>query len=234
MTGTTPPTPLSPTKTRTPPELREEDRLNAYNEGFADGRREVEALEAKLADVLWMSTCTKCGLRAVPTTYPVGGGSEPLRLVYRCPSEECGYAVSQPMAATFAEKDQEIEKQRANIIDMDVSLQHHDAETAEADERIAALESKLRTVERERDLAIAHDRQPYPTAAAYEAACEALNATKSKLREAEERNVQLRAALYGTTAANQMVDALRPLDVRDLTNEPPRPFTAALQDAKGK
>lgn len=39
--------------------------------------------------------------------------------------------------------------------------------------RVEELSGHVRHVERERDLAIAHDRQPYPTAAAYEAVCQA-------------------------------------------------------------
>src|SRR5688572_28460694 len=37
------------------------------------------------------------------------------------------------------------------------------------------LNARLAEVEAERDAAIAHDRQPYPTADAYEAACHALH-----------------------------------------------------------
>jgi hypothetical protein len=45
----------------------------------------------------------------------------------------------------------------------------------------------LREAERQRDFAIAHDRQPYPTVWAYEQACKALRASQAEagaLREA--------------------------------------------------
>jgi len=53
----------------------------------------------------------------------------------------------------------------------------------ERDENEAAFKAwhrRCMEAETERDLAITHDRQPYPTAWAYERACEALN--KHKLR----------------------------------------------------
>lgn len=51
------------------------------------------------------------------------------------------------------------------------------------------LQSELAEMKRERDLAIAHDRQPYPTAYAYEKTCEALELSKSQ-------NAKLIEALY--------------------------------------
>jgi len=61
------------------------------------------------------------------------------------------------------------------------------------DKRIAALEADLarerqraEKAERERDLALAHDTQPYPTADAYEKVCAALEKQKRLLGEAEE------------------------------------------------
>jgi chromosome segregation ATPase len=50
-------------------------------------------------------------------------------------------------------------------------------------DRIAQLTADVKRLTKERDLAIAHDRQPYPTAEAYEKACAALN----KHREAHEK-----------------------------------------------
>lgn len=52
-------------------------------------------------------------------------------------------------------------------------------ELGAAKARIEELSGHIRHIERERDLAIAHDRQPYPTAAAYEAVCTA-NERKDK------------------------------------------------------
>lgn len=50
-------------------------------------------------------------------------------------------------------------------------------------------------LKRERDLAIAHDRQPYPTAEAYEKVCEVLHKREAELAEVEQREKQLRKAL---------------------------------------
>lgn len=46
---------------------------------------------------------------------------------------------------------------------------------------IEEMSGHMRSVEKERDLAIAHDRQPYPTAAAYEAVCLANEAKDKEL-----------------------------------------------------
>ena len=49
--------------------------------------------------------------------------------------------------------------------------------TCKAD--LAVARARLAEVERERDLAIAHDRQPYPTAHAYEQVCKALETSRA-------------------------------------------------------
>ena len=49
----------------------------------------------------------------------------------------------------------------------------------------AALRDKLAQVEQERDYAIAHDRQPYPTSWAYEQVCKALDEHKCQLAAVE-------------------------------------------------
>lgn len=63
----------------------------------------------------------------------------------------------------------------------------------EAIATISHLQARLEAAERERDEAIAHDRQPYPTAAAYEAVCVALRKHKTDLAIAEARAKVLRA-----------------------------------------
>lgn len=45
---------------------------------------------------------------------------------------------------------------------------------------LSSLRARLAEAERERDLAIAHDRQPYPTAEAYELVCAAMHKTKAE------------------------------------------------------
>jgi len=52
-------------------------------------------------------------------------------------------------------------------------------ELGQAKAHIEELSRHVKNIEKERDLAIAHDRQPYPTAAAYEAVCQA-NERKDK------------------------------------------------------
>lgn len=59
-------------------------------------------------------------------------------------------------------------------------------------ETVLALLDRIEAAEKERDLAIAHDRQPYPTAYAYEKACEALRETKARLSTAEQECERLR------------------------------------------
>ncbi len=58
-------------------------------------------------------------------------------------------------------------------------------------------QAALAACEQERDLAIAHDRQPYPTAWAYEQACKALESTKQQLAQAQERVRELERESYG-------------------------------------
>lgn len=50
---------------------------------------------------------------------------------------------------------------------------------------LASLRTKLAEAERQRDLAVAHDRQPYPTAAAYEAVCAARDKWHRRAETAE-------------------------------------------------
>ena len=58
---------------------------------------------------------------------------------------------------------------------------------------IAVAETEQAGLRRERDLAIAHDRQPYPTAWAYEQACTALHAQRARAEAAEARLASVRA-----------------------------------------
>jgi hypothetical protein len=59
-----------------------------------------------------------------------------------------------------------------------------DAE-ADADAVMAVRDRRLEQLTRARDLAIAHDRQPYPTAWAYEQACKALETHRKRADDAE-------------------------------------------------
>ena len=66
----------------------------------------------------------------------------------------------------------EAEWQRDNARDQ--FLDHYNGTSGQLD-RVRELETALRERTRERDLAVEHDRQPYPTAWAYEQACRVLN-----------------------------------------------------------
>jgi hypothetical protein len=50
---------------------------------------------------------------------------------------------------------------------------------------LPVLRQRAEQAERERDLAVAHDRQPYPTAWAYEQACKALDKHRARAEQAE-------------------------------------------------
>ena len=65
-----------------------------------------------------------------------------------------------------------------------------------------ALQSELETVKRERDLAINHDRQPYPTAFAYEQACKVIKSLRTQLADVELKKSQL------ADIANKTIDEL--------------------------
>lgn len=56
----------------------------------------------------------------------------------------------------------------------------------------AKLRAELATASEERDLAIGHDRQPYPTAWAYDQACAALNQHRERADRAEQKLAELR------------------------------------------
>jgi hypothetical protein len=58
----------------------------------------------------------------------------------------------------------------------------------------APLEAEVRELRRERDLAIAHDGQPYPTADAYERTAEALYQQRSRADHLEAEVARLKAA----------------------------------------
>lgn len=52
---------------------------------------------------------------------------------------------------------------------------------------VKRLIARVRAAEREREEAIAHDRQPYPTAAAYEKVCVALQRAKDRIEDLESK-----------------------------------------------
>jgi uncharacterized protein (DUF433 family) len=65
---------------------------------------------------------------------------------------------------------------------------------------IVALFAELHDVTEQRDLAIAHDRQPYPTAAAYEAVCATLERKRAELDDTVQANHRWAATHAGLEA----------------------------------
>lgn len=61
--------------------------------------------------------------------------------------------------------------------------------------RITELEQRIKVLTEERDLAIAHDRQPYPTADAYAKACTALENKRQQIEARDERIAGLEAVI---------------------------------------
>lgn len=60
--------------------------------------------------------------------------------------------------------------------------------------RLDETDAEIARLTRERDLAVAHDRQPYPTAWAYEQACKALEAHRQRAELAEAERDRLKVA----------------------------------------
>jgi hypothetical protein len=74
---------------------------------------------------------------------------------------------------------------------------------------VAALTAERDRLREELDLAIAHDRQPYPTADAYEAACRALEKHRERADKAEAERDRLREERdLGFSMRNETMDAL--------------------------
>lgn len=84
----------------------------------------------------------------------------------------------------------------------------------EAERENTALREQLARAIHERDLAVAHDRQPYPTAEAYEKVCAALNEHKERLAQVEKERTRLETLLedfgtiYGKPLSHDQADAL--------------------------
>ena len=66
---------------------------------------------------------------------------------------------------------------------------------SDANDRADAAEARGVELERERDLAVAHDRQDYPTASAYEVVCKARTKWQARAEAAEGRGAALAGAL---------------------------------------
>jgi hypothetical protein len=85
---------------------------------------------------------------------------------------------------------------------------------------------------RDRDLAIAHDRQPYPTAWAYEQACKALHRKEA----AVERVLEFAASLDETGRQLAGPDAVHPVaaHIRHLLAQPTEPAAVLAAGGAGE
>lgn len=98
-----------------------------------------------------------------------------LRVVLAQPSQivcECGHTAHQHGAVCFC-----VECTCDKSIDVVIKLGYRKALSTALD--------RLEEAERQQSLAIAHDRQPYPTAAAYEAVCAARDRWQARAEEVE-------------------------------------------------
>lgn len=84
---------------------------------------------------------------------------------------------------------------------------------------VLRLIAAVREARAQRDFAIAHDRQPYPTAEAYEKACAALHRWQERAKAAEDQNERLRADVVALREAATLVLKVCPSsdDMRLLT-----------------
>ena len=89
-----------------------------------------------------------------------------------------------------------------------------------AGELLAAKDTKIAELTRERDLAITHDRQPYPTAWAYEQACKALHERDRRITAALALIAPTEVHAYEGPLIDQLRDALAPPTPNDLQGFP--------------
>ena len=74
------------------------------------------------------------------------------------------------------------------------------------EEQDKELKDRIAELEKERDLAISHDRQPYPTAQAYEKVCEVLHKTKAKVEQLEKEKAEQAKEIKGLKELFKLLD----------------------------
>jgi hypothetical protein len=89
---------------------------------------------------------------------------------------EFKYSKVSPSSSTAPTVDELARKAAREICSYNDRLDHVVGVERIIARHFAPLQERVRELERERNLAVAHDRQPYPTAAAYEAVCKSLDA----------------------------------------------------------
>lgn len=79
-------------------------------------------------------------------------------------------------------------------------------------EAVNDLRADLAACQEERDLAIAHDRQPYPTAWAYEQVCRVKDELEAKLAACEQERDELKSVVLSVYRSQMGVPAVQALD----------------------
>lgn len=92
-----------------------------------------------------------------------------------CPHDKQRECFIELIKAGYDARDAEVEALKAEEQKMLARLHRQSA-------IMASLETERDELKAERDLAIAHDRQPYPTADAYKWACDALHAERERAK----------------------------------------------------
>lgn len=91
---------------------------------------------------------------------------------------------------------QEIRELQEENADLRLGRESHHLCEQLAESRIAELEAENARLQLDVKLAEAHDRQPYPTAHAYEQACKVMHAAKERVAELEAENERLRGTWH--------------------------------------
>ena len=111
---------------------------------------------------------------------------------------------------------------------------------SDAAEEIRRLSFELNRVEHELDLAVAHDRQPYPSAESYERACAELeqqrqraDRAEARLRESESLGDFMTESLATIKSINQML-TWRTEKIREVLSEAPSDAQAIDPAVKAK
>lgn len=86
--------------------------------------------------------------------------------------------------------------------------------------KVAGLEAELAEARRDRDLAVAHDRQPYPTAWAYDQACAALEQHRQRADTAEAAIARVRAVADRWVLPGHISMPTAAADIRDALDGP--------------
>jgi hypothetical protein len=101
-----------------------------------------------------------------------------------------------------------------------------------ADAVFAVRDRRMEQLRHERDLAVAHDRQPYPTQWAYDQACAALREQRERAEEAEAAITRVRAKVTDWREWNEEENAwaINDIETAIANTPPPQPEDPAALD----